>query len=67
MTDVTDLAWRKSSFSGTEEGTECVEVAALSDGGAAVRDSKNPAGGILRFTAGEWSAFVEGVHAGEFD
>ena len=67
MTDLTDLVWRKSSFSGTEEHSDCVEVAGLADGGMAVRDSKHPNGDLLRFTAGEWVAFVKGVHAGEFD
>lgn len=60
------LAWHKSSFS-DQDGNECVEVADLADGGRFVRDSKNPAGGTLSFTAGEWSAFVQGVRAGEFD
>lgn len=36
--------WRKSSHSNAEGG-ECVEVAGTLD---AVRDSKNPNGGILR-------------------
>jgi hypothetical protein len=45
----------------------CVEIAALPGGGVAVRDSKDPEGPILRFTAGEWAAFVEGVAAGEFE
>ncbi|HEY9408755.1 MAG TPA: DUF397 domain-containing protein [Jiangellaceae bacterium] len=65
MTDDEFLVWRKASFS-NQDPTECVEVADLADGGRLVRDSKNPSGGILRFTAGEWSAFVQGVHAGEF-
>ena len=60
------LTWFKSSFS-DQEGTECVEVADHPDGGRFVRDSKHPAGGMLSFTAGEWSAFVQGVRAGEFD
>lgn len=38
------VRWRKSSFSGGENN-ECVEVA--EDLGA-IRDSKNPAGAILR-------------------
>jgi hypothetical protein len=57
------LSWRKSSFSGPET---CVEVADLPQGGRAVRDSKNPHGGMLTFNADEWSAFVAGVRAGEF-
>ena len=61
------LLWAKSSFSGQQDISDCVEVASLADGGRAVRDSKNPRGDVLRFTAGEWAAFVKGVHAGEFD
>ncbi|MDX6742873.1 DUF397 domain-containing protein [Actinocorallia sp. A-T 12471] len=34
------LIWRKSSYSGS--GDQCVEVAALSGGACAIRDSKNP-------------------------
>ena len=58
--------WRKSSYSGAENA--CVEVADLPDGGGrAVRDSKNPTGPALMFTAAEWVAFTAGVRAGEFD
>lgn len=59
------LVWRKASAS-TSNGN-CVEVAAIAGGGAAVRDSKDPDGPVLRFTAAEWAAFVAGVAAGEFD
>lgn len=64
MIDATNLTWRKSSRSG---GGNCVEIADLSDGGTAVRDSKNPTGPVLHFTAAEWRAFVEGAKDGEFD
>lgn len=37
-----EVAWRKSSYSGNE--SNCVEVACT----GAVRDSKNPSGGLLR-------------------
>jgi hypothetical protein len=33
----------------------------------AVRDSKNPSGPALIFTAAEWDAFVGGATDGEFD
>lgn len=57
--------WRKSSYSGTS-GT-CVEVAELTGGHRAVRDSKDPAGPALTCTPGEWAAFTAGVRSGEFD
>ena len=57
--------WRKSTRSGSDGGN-CVEVAELSGGRRGVRDSKNPAGPALVFTAGEWDALIEGVKNGEF-
>jgi hypothetical protein len=51
-----DLAWFKSSYSGTNGG-DCVEVAAA-PGAVHVRDSKEAQGAVLRFSPGEWSAFV---------
>ncbi|MER6284444.1 DUF397 domain-containing protein [Streptomyces sviceus] len=59
------MNWRKSSYSGSTN--ECVEIADLPAGGRAVRDTKDPNGGMLRFTAAEWRAFTLGVKAGEFD
>ncbi len=59
------VTWHKSSYSNGCGGA-CVEVADL-DGGRAVRDSKNPTGPALVFTAADWVAFTAGVHAGEFD
>jgi hypothetical protein len=51
-----DLAWFKSSYSGTEGG-QCVEVAA---GSAAVhvRDSKGSSGPILTVSREAWAGFV---------
>jgi hypothetical protein len=54
--------FKKSTFS---EGGACVEVAGVSNG-VVVRDSKNPAGPVLWFSAIEWTAFLYGVLAGEF-
>lgn len=59
------LVWRKSSKSGNNGG-QCVETADLPGGGRAVRDSKDLDGPVLVFPVGEWSAFVEGVRAGEY-
>lgn len=57
--------WHKSSYS-SDQGGNCVEVRNLDDG-RAVRDSKNPAGAVLTFTAAQWSAFTTGLRAGDFD
>ncbi|MEM8923274.1 MAG: DUF397 domain-containing protein [Actinomycetota bacterium] len=64
MTITKPLAWRKSSFSGG--GGDCVEVAPVGDE-IAVRNSKRPDGGTLRFTRTEMAAFVAGSKSGEFD
>ena len=44
----------------------CVELA-LMDGMVAIRDSKDPDGPVLRYTATEWYAFLDGAKKGEFD
>ena len=54
--------WRKSTYSSAEG--DCVEVATLADGGRAVRDSKDPGGPVLRFTADEWASFMERIRSG---
>jgi hypothetical protein len=48
------------------DSDNCVEVAFVDDA-IAVRDSKNPSGPALIFTAAEWDAFVHGAKDGEFD
>jgi hypothetical protein len=55
-----NLEWRKSSYSGGTGGN-CVEIAALPDGGYAVRDSKNPDGMVMRLTAGQWQELVSSL------
>jgi Domain of unknown function (DUF397) len=62
--DLAELPWRKSSFSGPNG---CVEAAPVRGGLIAVRDSKNPQGGHLLYNALEWQAFLAGVRHGEFD
>ncbi|HEY3514515.1 MAG TPA: DUF397 domain-containing protein [Kribbella sp.] len=65
MTDLTNAVWRKSSRSNNTQN--CVEVAKLPDGGAAVRNSRFAAGPALIFTKAEMTAFLGGVQDGEFD
>jgi hypothetical protein len=60
--DLTGAAWAKSSYSGGGNG-DCIETTAISSGpeklGVGVRDSKDPQGGILRFSPESWASFVE--------
>lgn len=58
------MEWFKSSFSNGSQ--TCVEVRFDGDH-VSVRDSKDPAGPILTFTRSEWTAFLHGAAAGEFD
>lgn len=60
-----DLYWRKSARSGANGN--CVELATLSNGNVAVRNSRHPDGPVLVYTRDEMAAFVSGVRDGEFD
>ncbi|MWA05580.1 DUF397 domain-containing protein [Actinomadura sp. LD22] len=53
---MTPLAWRKSNRS-TNQGGECVEVAAFSDC-IRMRDSKDPHGGHLALAPAQFAALV---------
>ena len=57
--------WVKSSLSFSNGN--CVEVASLPEGEVGVRNSRDAAGSVLRFTSDEWHAFLGGVRNGEFD
>ena len=48
--------WRKSSYSNS--GANCVEIARIRNGKIAVRDSKDPDGGMLSFSPDEWETFI---------
>ncbi|MGW6919087.1 DUF397 domain-containing protein [Kitasatospora sp. NPDC054939] len=62
--DLTGTSWVKSSYSGN--GGQCVEVAPGFPGLMPVRDSKDPQGPALIFTADAFAAFVDSVKAGHF-
>ncbi len=64
MTASDNKGWFKSSLSFANGN--CVEVA-LGEEEIGVRNSRDLTGPILRFTPGEWDAFIAGVKNGEFD
>jgi len=50
--------WRKSSYSGPDDGNNCVEIA-NSPTRVGVRDSKTPARATLTFPAGAFAPFLD--------
>jgi Domain of unknown function (DUF397) len=59
--DVTGIAWRTSSYSGSNGGA-CIEVGTTGPS-VAVRDSKHLEGPQLAFTAGTWKTFTDQLKA----
>ncbi|GAU64961.1 hypothetical protein SSP35_01_02980 [Streptomyces sp. NBRC 110611] len=59
------LRWVKSSYS--DNGGQCIEWArdhAVASGVVPVRDSKDPHGPALAFSASSWSSFVTNIKGG---
>ena len=54
--DLSRIEWRKSSYTSSNGGT-CVEVG-VGPQVVAVRDSKDPGGPALVFSAAEWGVFI---------
>ena len=54
--------WRKSSYSGPDDGNECVEIA-NSPTHVSIRDSKAPARATLAFPTDSFTTFVETIKA----
>jgi hypothetical protein len=52
-------AWRTSSHSGANG--DCIQVAATRPELVAVRDSKDPTGSALAFTAAQWTSFIRAL------
>jgi hypothetical protein len=63
--DLPTMSWRKSSRS-SGQGGNCVELGGLS-GAVAVRDSKDPDGPNLAYTAAEWATFVTAIKSKDHD
>ncbi|MEU1690020.1 DUF397 domain-containing protein [Streptomyces hirsutus] len=58
------VTWVKSRHS--DHQGNCVELAALSNGAVALRNSRDPQGPALIYTRGEIAAFISGARDGEF-
>lgn len=58
------LGWRKARRS--MANGNCVEVRPM-NGAIAVRDSKNPGGFVLAYSAESWRAFTLAARQGRFD
>ncbi|NKQ24286.1 DUF397 domain-containing protein [Streptomyces galbus] len=53
--------WRKSSYSGPDDGNACVEIATTPTR-TAVRDSKDPTRAVLTFPAPAFTAFLRSLN-----
>ncbi|MFI1890666.1 DUF397 domain-containing protein [Streptomyces jumonjinensis] len=59
------VTWQKSSFSGSDESQNCVEMAGV-DGVIKLRESEDP-DRVITIPVERLRAFILGVKAGEFD
>ncbi|MFF5258121.1 DUF397 domain-containing protein [Actinomadura viridis] len=59
--------WRKSSYSGATQGTDCVELADLGPRQIGVRDSKAPEASHLTLTPESVAGLLQGIKAGKLD
>jgi Domain of unknown function (DUF397) len=69
--DLSRVTWRKSSYSNGSGGS-CVEIAVLDPASdhehhIAIRDSKDPHGPALIFTALQWRDFTAAIKARELN
>lgn len=64
-TDLPGARWRKSTISNSQGA--CVELAKLSNGEFAVRNSRHPDGPALIYNEAEIAALIAGAKLGEFD
>ena len=55
--------WRKSSYSGPDDGNECVEIATTSTH-VGIRDSKTPTRATLTLPTPTFTLFIEALKAG---
>lgn len=62
--DVSTVRWRKSSYSGNQQGDACVEVCDTFPASVPVRDSKSVDGPVITLDGVAWRSFVNGVKGG---
>lgn len=55
--DLPGSAWRRSSYSDAQGNGDCVEVS-CGAGAVALRDSKDPAGGVLAVPVETWRGLL---------
>ena len=66
MNDSNGPLWRRSSYSGSNNN--CLEILTPPPAGLApIRDSKDPTGQVINFSAEAWTTFVHALCEGEFD
>lgn len=58
---LTNVRWRKSSYSGGSGGESCVEVATEVPGTVPVRDSKLKDSPVLLLTPSAWADFLDAL------
>lgn len=63
--ELPNVAWQKSRRSNSRGA--CVEMAKLSDGSIAMRNSRFPTGPALVYTPDEIDALIGGAKDGDFD
>ncbi len=61
---VAQLDWQTSSRCAAQN---CIQVADAGNSMVALRDSKNPDGGVMLYTVAQWRDFIAGVEVGDFD
>lgn len=62
---MSEFVFRKSSHSGGQPDSQCVEVADNVTATVAVRDSKEPGGPCIRLSPTAWSAFLSTLRGGD--
>ncbi|MCZ4097028.1 DUF397 domain-containing protein [Streptomyces sp. So13.3] len=61
---MSELIWRKSSFSGSGGNGNCLEATATPTGLVHFRESDRP-GEVLSTTPAHWAAFLRAIKGGE--